>query len=589
MRSLPAVFLVTLLAGRVAAQDSLALVFRQDNLTTVNNVQIQWSRPLARGVLTWENMLRTNWYQSASVLEEDYSLEDRTQLRWLIPLRGNWETGVLTETNWYRDRRRGQRSDLLNRSVQFPLKWQKGTFSQVLAGVGLRSIQRFGFLDRGPTATLDLQRNWQTGAQQFTSTLEGARDWLEQTENQRLRLRLGYDARFSSQAYLRSTLMSNTHSQEFYTDSLGSLQKRRIRDSQWRNRLGYRINRHVELFHQLEYVDQGTRIDRRHGDGEDLVVRPGENRTHVGLNNESGLEYAGRELEGRLALRIENSQNRYYVDYNEHAYQLRLEMLLPGLPGLDTLGWQTAYTRQAYDTPDTTNDDDRDEIRLTSTVWFSWSPAPTMRMELGSKVNLFHLVYLFASRSSENHWNRSLIFWTRSDWWSGAWHLHSFGRVHANYFAYDYDDLLESLGEARRSFVHRSLNLDTQLSRRLGPRWQIQGQTRILQEDDGRLDWGRFLQEVQSDLHQEEWTFRLQVRLRGWQLWAGGLHHIRLKTYVDPNRAAERWEGAGPILGWQTLWSMHWKISADLRYLQVRDGDREYDLPKFELQVSWQP
>jgi hypothetical protein len=256
---------------------------------------------------------------------------------------------------------------------------------------------------------------------------------------------------------------------------------------------------------------------------------------------------------------------------------------------VDTLRWTSLVLRQQYDTPDTTNDDDRDELRISNSLVLSWQPSAFMHLSVGTKLNLFHLVYLFNTRSAENHWNRSLVLWSEVDWFNGPWTSLTSGRVHANYFDYDFDDLFVENDQPRRSFVHRSLEIEEILTHRFSHNWWISARADLRWEDDGQLDWSAFIQEVQSQRFQQEFVFRSQHRFKGWELWYGYLLHSREKTYSDPNRSAELLEGQGPLFGWRRNWSPQLRVSADLRFIQVSEGENEYLLPKVMLHASWLP
>lgn len=583
----PTVFLCCL--GSTLAQDSLALHFRQDNLTSDNDLRLAWQQPLGAGSLVADNTLRYKLFQSNSGTNADYSLENSLNLGYERPLFIEWLVGIGLESRLFSDRRTGRGSDLSNQALLGSLRKSAAGGKTRRMALGIRQTERFGLLERGPTLAADFGDLWQGAGQRIQGAVHGTYDQFAEHENQHLRADIGYRVSFTDAAYFETSLAGMNRRQEFYTDSLQSTQSRTIDDTQWRNRFGYRLRPGVELYHRLDYVDQSTRINRWQVVDGERQATTGEDRTHLSLLNETGIEVVREQFQSRLNLRIDNRQNRYYVDYNQALYQLTagIDIQAPGL--VDSLRWESILARQTHDTPDTTNDDDRDEWRWSSSLDLGWRLSPFLTTALGMKVNLFHLIYLYSSRSAENHWNRSLILWTRTQWWHGDWFLASYGQVHANYFAYDYDDILEAMEQPRRSFVHRSLELNQDVFRNLGPRWRLEMQLRALWEDDGRLDWGAFLQEVQSERTQQEIVLRSRHRLQAWELWYGYLSHVRVKTYADGNRSDEEWRGNGPLLGVQRLWPNRYRLSADLRFIQVQDIDREYLLPKVTVQVAWLP
>jgi len=565
------------------------MAFRRDNLSSDTELRYNWRFPLQAGTIESHNLLNYKLFQKSSALDPEYSLEDRFDLSYKRPLGNRRQIGARIEYNLFQDRRTGLGSDLSNTALLATFGSSAQSSFRNEAALGLRSSQRYGLLEKGPTVALSLGKVWNTGEHNLSTVVDGNADFFQVNENQQFNAMLGYRASFGERAFFHTGINRRERQQEFFTDSLRSSQSRQILDIKWQNRFGYMLSDDLELFHRLDYVEQATSIERwREEDGE-RERSSNVDRSHISLVNETGLELMQDLLQARLTFRVDNTQNKYYVDHNQVLYQLKSNVAVQPAALVDSLRWIGILIRQKYDTPDTTNDDDRDEFRFSNSLEFSWQPNPFLRTSLGAKLNVYHLVYLFNTRSSENHWNRSLILWNRVAWQHGPWSSLSTGRVHANYFDYDYDDLFVELDQPLRSFVHRSLELEEVLTRRLGQNWSLTGRIDLKWEDDGRLDWDSFVQEVQSDRIQQEYVLLSNHRLRSWEFWYGYLVHTREKVYTDPGRDNEIWEGQGPVIGWKQNWFTTLQFTADMRFIQVRDQDNEYLLPKVSVRASWLP
>ena len=147
-----------------------------------------------------------------------------------------------------------------------------------------------------------------------------------------------------------------------------------------------------------------------------------------------------------------------------------------------------------YDTPDSNNYDDRDELT------YSISPAWHHRidkftnMALSANFFLHHYVYLYKQRSAQNHWNR--VFSIRSEINTYIpqrikWNAKQ--EIYANYFVYDHED---SAFVHVQSMVFRGLKLQQNLQYYIHPNWYIGAYVFLRVEDNGLLDWDNFIQEI---------------------------------------------------------------------------------------------
>lgn len=563
-------------APLVAMDDSLAYIFRQDNLSLNNDLQLRYTYRFPGSDLLVNDVLKYKVfdYEDNRLDEKQYSIEHR--LRSEFTWGKHRSKSIRLESAQHEDHRTGLASTIDNWALLLGLK-RNNNFSLFIGG---RSVERYGLIDQGWAGIVDIDRQWQSAHQRSAFSLSGTRDQLSDHLNHSLRLKADYFIRFGNISSFQSSIFRETRLQAFYTDSLGSAQSRNNESLTWQNFFSYDLRKNLRLSHRLDWGDQLTEISREQVGANAILNLSSEDRNRFSLMNETSLELNNPHFSSQTAFKIENSQNKYYVDYTQVLYQIKESMLWQMAGPLDSLLWISSLSRLEYDTPDTTNDDDRDEWRLNTELKIVWEPTPFYRIDFGSKLGLFHLIYLFDTRSSENHWNRNLVLWTGLSWRRDKWEGKGRARIRSNYFDYDYDDFFIELEQPSRSFVHRSLDLRKTLSNQLSHRWTILSKVAFRWEDEGKLKWDAFVQEVNSRREQVEVSMELDYSFRGWIGRVGYLAHHRNIIYSAENREMDSWRGSGPMVGVNYQVGDRINLRGDARFLSVIDGDREYLLPK---------
>lgn len=565
------------------SQDSLAFKLQQDNLSTNNDLNVDQTFQIGPTTLVIHDILRYKVYshESSQGGEDQYSLEHL--LKSDLFLFGGKNSSIRLESNQYQDHRTGLRSSITNWALLGGYRFSENLFMYL----GGRSVNRFGIEDKGWTTSLLARKRWLSDTQALSFQMVGDRDELEDHQNYHVQAQGEYLVRFGGISSYRTSIRMEDRQQEFFTDSLRSSQERSNQNLVWNNHFAYNLNRQVRLTHDLNWGDQSTEISRERIDRNSISTHTAEDRTRLVLSNETGLHLEGDRLSSVSAFKIENSQNKYYVDYSQVLYQLREDVIFHPSSFIDSLTWRNTLSRLEYDTPDTNNDDDRDEWRYKTEISAVYQPNPFMRLEVGTKLSLFHLIYLFNTRSAENYWNRNLVLWSEFDWRRNAWDGRAKTHIRTNYFDYDYDDLFIEMDQPSRSFVHRSLDLSKQIRYRFLTRWSLTTKIASRWEDEGQLDWTQFIQQVSSERQQTEASVKLAFAYRGWIGWIGYLNHSRITTYAGTNRENVQWNGEGPLFGVRHLLGDHLFLDLDGRVISVVDGDRDYILPKIFLSLVY--
>ncbi|MCI0448760.1 MAG: hypothetical protein L0Y79_03105 [Chlorobi bacterium] len=144
-----------------------------------------------------------------------------------------------------------------------------------------------------------------------------------------------------------------------------------------------------------------------------------------------------------------------------------------------------------YDTPSRENYDDRDELGIIIYLAHRFNNLKNLILTTSADLNLYHTVYIFAQKSSNNNWNRILRFTSRSYFTPADWfrNVGTFS-VLANYTVYDFEDIVSSV----QSYSFRQLNLKdsaiVNFSKHFGV--DIFGEIKLYER--GELNWREFSQ-----------------------------------------------------------------------------------------------
>src|SRR4030095_6478017 len=99
-----------------------------------------------------------------------------------------------------------------------------------------------------------------------------------------------------------------------------------------------------------------------------------------------------------------------------------------------------------YDTPSQVNYDDRDELGYLIYLAHRFNNLRNLILVTSVDLNLYHTVYIFAQKSSNNNWNRVLRFTSKS-YFTPSDNFRNVGvfSVLANYTVYDFQDIISTV------------------------------------------------------------------------------------------------------------------------------------------------
>lgn len=154
----------------------------------------------------------------------------------------------------------------------------------------------------------------------------------------------------------------------------------------------------------------------------------------------------------------------------------------------DTIRYSTSTALLRYDTPSAGNDDDRDEFSAAANVGYSHRFSPLLSVALTTELQMTHIVFLKATRSAQNNWNRIIRFSPIINITGERFTATPRFEVVANYTSYDFDDLIG----ARQSISSRQVGYADSIVYRLTERHRIESRLTLRYEERGEFRWATF-------------------------------------------------------------------------------------------------
>ena len=306
-----------------------------------------------------------------------------------------------------------------------------------------------------------------------------------------------------------------------------------------------------------------------------LFYREREERHSV--REEEGVAQSVFERQQRSERRLENIAQRTTL-----SSQARVQMSQK-----DQLNFAGSATILRYDTPDTLNVDDRDELLITVGVQETHQFSDYLTLSVAGDVTLSHLVYLKALQSANNTWNRIIRFSPTVVYAPATWFRSmNQAEVLANYTVFDFEEQISST----KSFSFRQASwLDStsvQLSQLL--HFNFVGGIRVYER--GILLWKEFRERPQNYFVEQSYWPRLvftatsSIRMGiGYRLFSqnryryqGSAKILERRLQTSGPTVAFEWEGVNmqrvTLEGW--------------RETQTQDGQVIRTVPNLSVRVS---
>ncbi|MCK9409828.1 MAG: hypothetical protein M0R68_11925 [Bacteroidetes bacterium] len=228
------------------------------------------------------------------------------------------------------------------------------------------------------------------------------------------------------------------------------------------------------------------------------------NEKHL-LERISGIDEQFQNIRSRQESRLNNVANRN---------SLRTA-LATALSPSDEMFFSGSVGILKYDTPDTINTDDRDELLVNLSLRESHRFSNNFTASLTAEATIAHLVYISREKSANNNWNR--IYRLKPEIiYQPTVHFKMFNafEVQANYTVFDFESIVPSV----KSYSYRQVAfLDStsyDMTKRVG--FDVMAYVRVYER--GELRWEEFSERPLQRI--EEVTFSPQVRYSPSEQWA---------------------------------------------------------------------
>jgi len=392
---------------------------------------------------------------------------------------------------------------------------------------GFFNEQRLSLEDRGWYANMALIR---PKNQIFNPSLRWQYDKTPDRSNYTTDNRLNIITPFAQDIFNHLTVHFKETRREYFIDpeNPGRTEIRTTTNREIKNRFSYILPLHIRLLYNVRFSSATDYLNFYIADSS-----ANRKRDSYQFQNQIFLSRFKNNLHLRGGFSIDQNQDQSSANRDEirlpadYKYSRTTLNALSSyrLSKTDSLSIRYQVSLLHFDTPDSNNTDDKDELSYVFNPQLSVALSPYLRWNLSGQVYLHHLIYLHSSRSGQNHWNRvytirsnlSLSIPARLTWSSTQ-------SISSNYFIYDYED---SAFVNISSRIFRSLYIDQSVDYFLSSQWNIKFRISGRFEDDGLLDWNRFIQEKYSDRIQVSQEFLINFRARSVQIFAGPVNSRR--------------------------------------------------------------
>lgn len=207
-----------------------------------------------------------------------------------------------------------------------------------------------------------------------------------------------------------------------------------------------------------------------------------------------------------------------------------------------------------YDTQSDANYDDRDELGYIIYAAHRFNNLRNLILITSIDLNLYHTVYIFGEKSSNNNWNRIIRFTSKS-YFEPSENFRNVGTfsVLANYTVYDFQDIISTV----KSYSFRQLNLKDSViikfSRHFGI--DIYGEMKLYER--GELNWNSFSQRPVNYYEDKIINSELNYFFNKFITFSGGFRWFEQRrfNYVKGERVFDNYvRTSGPFVRLKAEW-----------------------------------
>lgn len=326
------------------------------------------------------------------------------------------------------------------------------------------------------------------------------------------------------------------------------------------------------------YGDFGATYQPAYWLGVDINLSYREREERHRVTEEEGVPVSLFERQRRSEQRLDNIAGRTSI----------VSQVRTLLTENDQLNFAGSASILRYDTPDSMNVDERDELLITVGFQEIHQFSRGLSLSLAGDVTLSHLVYLKSVQSANNSWNRVIRFSPSVVYVSGEWfRTVNQAEVLGNYTVYDFEDR----ASLTRSFSFRQASWLDSTSIRMTELLSLTfvGEVRVYER--GTLLWKEFKEHPQNYFVERTFwprlvfaathSFRISLGYRYFgqdrYRYQGGARVLERQLETSGPTVALEWEGTGSqrvlLEGWNET--------------QEQDGQVTRRIPNLSLKVNF--
>ncbi len=423
------------------------------------------------------------------------------------------------------DRQTGMNNDVRSQAVGAGLSFAPIKEFNMTLRTGPRWETKLGLHDKGHyvSGALDVDAlAWSGYINRARASVEA--DQFAQRRNHQANMHYQVSRSFAQGTMDSLRIFETSRRFDNYTSELGDIESLREGNRGFENTLVYGINTKSRMVLRNGWQFRNVEL---HSFGSGSASRQRKRNDVLGDHLLEAL-FAQPGMQGRLSLSYLSQTQKYDIDKGAATLPFsrytsfitpdnssrRLQLVgefMKSLGRKDSLYSYASVSRFQYDTPDTNNFDDRDELRINSSFTFRHRFDSALWLDVQTSLSLYHMVYILAERSADNNWNRILrlrpILTFRPH---ARIHWHQSFEVLANYVDYDY----ENLSAQTRSFVFRKFAYEDSLRLSLTRRTGLRLDYRVQLEENGQLYWESWRERVLTTRQSHWFQCRISYSLK---------------------------------------------------------------------------
>ncbi|MCD6446682.1 MAG: hypothetical protein J7L40_00795 [Candidatus Marinimicrobia bacterium] len=416
--------------------------------------------------------------------------------------------------------------------------YKKNNYTIMLEN-GFAGETRLGIRDMGWYGGLELDRS--SSGLLFYPELDWDYSQMGERRNFTFNNKISFRVKQNSRLKNIFTAGLKAYNREYYVSREADTEERLNMTTYLRNDLYYPLSKNIAIDYKAGFTSSSDGLSFSYYD--EKVTR---SRQFLTLENDVRLHAKLGDFKGYIGF-INNYKQSRTTATNENI-SLPSDYIFNKNNVLARLSWQISdrdsiYVNYLgsllyYDTPDTNNYDDRDELTYSFSPMWRHRIDKYTTMSLGGNLFLHHYVYLYHQRSAQNHWNR--VFSIRSEvntniperirWTSKQ-------ELYANYFVYDHED---SVFVHVQSMVFRGLKLQQNIQYYFSSSLFLRAYMFLRFEDNGLLDWKNFIQEITDSKYTIKCELTPGFKRKKWNVAAGPVFSYRKDyRYTDMSTRTE--------------------------------------------------